>query len=79
MIVITGVRLPVSPESRSPSPWSVEELDSLLPMRDTLIFIVILSVIVVATFALVFLECRVDTRGGGGLGVLRELSATEPR
>ena len=47
--------------------------------RDTLIFIVILSVIVVATFALVFLECRVDARRGGGLGVLRELSATEPR
>jgi hypothetical protein len=42
-------------------------------MRDTLIFIVILSVIVVATFALVFLGCRDDARGGGGLGLASRL------
>ena len=39
-----------------------------LAMRDTLGFIVILSVIVVAMFALVFLECRDDARGRGDWG-----------
>jgi hypothetical protein len=41
--------------------------EQCLAMRDTLVFIVILSVIVVAMFALFFLECHDDARGRGGL------------